>query len=104
MIGGKASISDALVSLAPGVSFVVRDNDYDQIEWLGEGDPPTLVEVEAEIDRLEAEYISQDYARQRAAEYPAIGDQLDALFHAGIFPEDMTEKLQAVKDKYPKSN
>ena len=38
----------------------------------------------------------------RAAEYPDIGDQLDALFHAGLFPSDMASTLQAVKDKYPK--
>ena len=38
----------------------------------------------------------------RAAEYPDIGDQLDALFHAGLFPSDMAATLQAVKDKYPK--
>jgi hypothetical protein len=38
----------------------------------------------------------------RAAEYPEIGDQLDALFHAGVFPSNMAETIQAVKDKYPK--
>lgn len=50
----------------------------------------------------QAEYAAQAYARSRAAEYPSIGDQLDALFHAGVFPEDMAAKIQAVKDKYPK--
>jgi hypothetical protein len=43
------------------------------------------------------------YDRKRALEYPAIGDQLDALFHAGVFPDDMAAQIQAVKDKYPKS-
>ena len=42
------------------------------------------------------------YAENRATEYPPIGDQLDALFHAGVFPADMAAKIQAVKDKYPK--
>lgn len=42
------------------------------------------------------------YQRDRAAEYPPIGDQLDALFKAGVFPADMAATLQAVKDKYPK--
>jgi hypothetical protein len=44
------------------------------------------------------------YKEQRAAEYPAIGDQLDALFHAGVFPADMAAAIQAVKDKYPKES
>lgn len=42
------------------------------------------------------------YQRDRAKEYPPIGDQLDALFKAGVFPEDMAAMIQAVKDKYPK--
>jgi hypothetical protein len=42
------------------------------------------------------------YQRDRAKEYPAIGDQLDALFKAGVFPADMAATIQAVKDKYPK--
>ena len=42
------------------------------------------------------------YKYQRAAAYPPIGDQLDALFHAGVFPAEMAAKLQAVKNKYPK--
>jgi hypothetical protein len=39
---------------------------------------------------------------ERADKYPPIGDQLDALFHAGLFPEEMAAKLQAVKIAYPK--
>ena len=43
-----------------------------------------------------------EYARDRADAYPLIGDQLDALFHAGVFPEEMAAQLQAVKDQFPK--
>ena len=38
----------------------------------------------------------------RQQSYPSVGEQLDALYHAGVFPEDMAAKLKAVKDKYPK--
>jgi hypothetical protein len=55
------------------------------------------------LARLQADYEAKQYQRNRAGEYPAIGDQLDALFHAGVFPEEMAEKIQAVKNKYPKS-
>ena len=55
-----------------------------------------LAAVNAWVD-LEA------YKSKRAPEYPPIGDQLDALFKAGAFPADMAAKIQAVKDKYPKS-
>lgn len=43
-----------------------------------------------------------DYAALRADEYPAVGDQLDALFKAGAFPEDMALLIAEVKAKYPK--
>lgn len=43
------------------------------------------------------------YRELRAMEYPQIGDQLDALYHAGIFPADMAAQIRAVKDKYPKT-
>lgn len=42
------------------------------------------------------------YKQKRIREYPPVGDQLDALFHAGVFPQEMAAKLQAVKNKYPK--
>ena len=47
---------------------------------------------------------SNAYKHQRQSEYPTIGDQLDALFHAGVFPTDMAEKIKAVKTKYPKGS
>jgi len=42
------------------------------------------------------------YKNDRINGYPPIGDQLDALFHAGVFPDDMASQIQAVKDANPK--
>jgi hypothetical protein len=44
------------------------------------------------------------YKQDRKMAYPDIGEQLDALFHAGVFPDEMAAKIQAVKDAYPKPN
>ena len=57
---------------------------------------------QAEKAAKEAEWKATQYQRDRAAAYPPIGDQLDALFKAGAFPADMAALIQAVKDKYPK--
>ena len=57
---------------------------------------------EAQWAAEQAEQARTKYQRDRAAEYPAIGDQLDALLHAGVFPPEMATAIQAVKDKYPK--
>lgn len=42
------------------------------------------------------------YDVQRRKNYPSIGDQLDALFKAGLYPEELAAQIQAVKDKFPK--
>ena len=62
----------------------------------------TFDDVLAEKTKLQAEFKSQEYARNRQPDYPPIGDQLDALYHAGVFPKEMADKLKAVKDKYTK--
>jgi len=70
-------------------------------EWKSAQPQPTKAEIETAHTEWQAEYDSTEYQRLRAPEYPPIGDQLDALFHAGVFPADMAAQLQAVKDKYP---
>jgi hypothetical protein len=90
----------ALASLRPGAEWVVRGTE---IEWLDQTQTqPTEAEIQAEITRLQAEYDAKAYARSRAAEYPAIGDQLDALWKGGAAAEDMLAAVMAVKSKYPK--
>ena len=48
------------------------------------------------------EYDHQTYRGKRAIAYPYVGDQLDALYHAGVFPPEMAEQIAAVKAAYPK--
>tara|TARA_R110000868_G_scaffold17915_1_gene78066 strand:- start:1008 stop:1304 length:297 start_codon:yes stop_codon:yes gene_type:complete len=92
----------ALHSLRPSAQWVLRG---DILEWLDTVQAqPTEAEITAEVTRLQAEYDAKAYARSRAPEYPSIGDQLDALFHAGVFPAEMAAAIQAVKDKYPKGS
>lgn len=62
--------------------------------------------IQGEFDITQASsgkyVLTSNYYELRAGEYPSIGDQLDALFKAGAFNAEMQEKIQAVKDKYPK--
>tara|TARA_B110000503_G_scaffold89967_2_gene136075 strand:+ start:359 stop:685 length:327 start_codon:yes stop_codon:yes gene_type:complete len=96
-------IADALHSLCPTASFAITANDYDQIVWDSKDIPtPSIDEVGAEIERLELERESLAYRLRRKQEYPPVGDQLDALYHAGVFPADMAAQIQAVKDAHPK--
>ena len=91
---------DALFSLRPGAQWVLRDDD---LEWLDTNQTrPTDTEIAAEVTRLQAQYDATEYQRQRAPEYPPIGDQLDALWKGGDVATEMLAKVQAVKSKYPK--
>lgn len=58
--------------------------------------------VEIDLAAVNAWVDPNAYKQKRVVEYPSIGDQLDALFHAGVFPDEMAAQIQAVKDKYPK--
>ena len=101
----KFDIVDALQSLTPGAAWRMYGKDYDKLEWFDENvEKPTSIEIEDEIKRLQDDYDAKEYQRNRVSEYPSIGDQLDALFHAGVFPPEMAVKIQAVKDKYPKGS
>jgi hypothetical protein len=57
---------------------------------------------DAEAEALRPKPAEPTYAQKRAAEYPAIGDQLDALWKGGDAAAEMLAKVQAVKTKYPK--
>jgi hypothetical protein len=71
--------------------FDINNNSHDfPDEWIKNDDP-----------KWKDEYLVP-LSMARRIMYPSIGDQLDALFHAGMFPADMAAKIQAVKDKYPK--
>ena len=92
------------------VTFSINKNNV-ITSWSGDVLQPTQEEIDAEVTRLQAVYDAQEYARDRATEYPTIGDQLDMLWHA-IDTGDWTAakvkltsfytELKAVKDKYPK--
>ena len=84
----------AIINLYPQV-VSVSDN-YGAVDANGNS-------VEIDMDAVNAWVDPDAYKFSRASEYPAIGDQLDALYHAGVFPEDMAAQIQAVKERYPKT-
>jgi len=84
-----------------------------KLYWLDDGDDPAVwlphctQITEEETALIQAAQKAEDeaaltYVQKRSAEYPSIGDQLDALYHAGVFPESMAATIKAIKDKYPK--
>ena len=90
----------AILSLKPKAKLIMRD---DVIEWLDDVQTePTTEEIDAEVIRLQAVYDSQEYARNRKAEY----DQLNQFEMQFDDDRDGTttwvDKINEIKDKYPK--
>ena len=84
---------DAIRALYPQV--VTIDDSVGALDAQGN-------KVNIDLNAVAAWVDPNAYKYQRTFEYPSIGDQLDALFHAGVFPPEMATQIQAVKDKYPK--
>ena len=81
----------AIYKLYPNVAIIRGDVAYDK-----DGN-----EVTYDNNAVEALVASEAYKDKRAAEYPAITDQLDYIYHNGI-DAWKTDMIDPVKTKYPK--
>jgi hypothetical protein len=84
---------DAILALNPNIKVIRGDVAYDANDNI----------VEYDKEAVEAYALSKEYITKRVSEYPSIGDQLDALWKGGEAATEMLAKVQAVKNKYPKS-
>ena len=94
---------DAIKRLVPKSEFNFPDlSDLGSLDWRSDPDlRPTDEAIEESLIQLNEEYDAQEYARNRAAEYPVIGEQLDYIFHNGV-AKWKTDMIEPVKTKYPK--
>jgi hypothetical protein len=94
-------ITNALTSLKPEARWTLRG---DEIEWLDDTQTqPTDSEITAEIQRLQAEYDSKQYARDRAEAYPSLTDQADmAYWDRKNGTTTLDDALDAIKAEFPK--
>ena len=82
----------AIYKLNPSVVTIRGETAYD-----ADGN-----EVSYDKAAVQAYVDAHAYIAKRQAEYPAIGDQLDALWKGGEAAAEMLAKVQAVKTKFPK--
>ena len=96
------STSTALNSLRPNCQYVIVDNSYDSIIWNSDNgmELPSYEEITLEINRLQEDYSSKQYQRDRKLAYPSIEDQLDLLYHQGY--DGWKAEILEVKNQYPK--
>ena len=81
-----------------GTQTILEEFDSDTSEIHNVLTPEEQEALWSKLKRLELTH----YRQARGGGYPSIGDQLDDLFKQGVFSDDMTAKIQAVKDAHPK--
>ena len=80
-----------------------KDNNGGLYAYESDGSQDDLFRNKVQITEEQFKNTTKEsYVSKRVSEYPSIGDQLDALYKAGLFPEEMANKIKSVKDKYPK--
>ena len=100
-MANEMSVGDALQSLKPGSQWVLRG---EELEWLDTTQTqPTEAEITAEISRLQAEYDSKQYQRDRAEAYPSLTEQADmAYWDRQNNTTTLDDAISAVKLQFPK--
>ena len=91
----KLTNTDSIIRIADKASIPAdpANTDYaNYLKWVADGNTATAADAIPD----------PTYQENRMKEYPPIGDQLDALYHAGVFPDAMAASIKAIKDKYPK--
>ena len=92
---------EAILSIRPNSEFSVGE-PYASLQWYSEDqDKPTEAEFDEALKTVKAEYDAQEYARNRAAEYPSIAELTVALYDTDDKAAIETKRA-AVKTKYPK--
>jgi len=85
--------------------FVLQDDGAGTYikEWKSGSPQPTEAEIETAHTEWQAEYDSQEYARNRATAYASTGDQLDMQYWDSV--NDTTtwkDHVASIKNKFPK--
>jgi len=89
----------------PSFNNATHTCSFNGTDWIVAVIPAPAAEQE-EWEKMrfpsKAEYDATQYKRDRQLEYPALGDQLDMIYHNGDGGATFQAAIKAVKDKYPK--
>ena len=99
-------------NLTAGVDFIIRHDSPEEepyiAEWMTSTPRPTAEEITSALVELADAHHEEKYAALRRAEYPSVGEQLDAAYQARQGDKtkqlEIDEKIRRVKEKYPKTD
>ena len=95
--------AEAIKKINPDAEFAIRGGNVEFVI-----PEISAADIEAKRSELQTAYDSQEYARNRQAEYPSINELIVALWENVIEERaasviELEAKRQDVKTKYPKS-
>jgi len=102
MIEKKISVSEAIIAINPSAKVMVSGHPDGTTDIIWEDTPEiSKADIDAKIAEMQASYDALEYARNRQAEYPDWGSQLNKIYDDGIdaWKADMVDPIKA---KYPK--
>ncbi len=93
-----------------GVDYLIRHDNPGAApyiaEWCAHDPQPTAEQLRQAVEKVNQQNFAGNYASLRRAEYPAIGDQLDAAYKVRLGNDAeqirIDELIHNVKEKYPK--
>jgi len=92
---------EAILAINPDAQVTIHGDDYDTIDWNDGTAEISKAAIDSKIVELESEWTASEYARNRQAEYPDWGTQLEKIADDGI-DKWKSEMLAPVKTKFPK--
>ena len=109
-------VTRSILRIDPAAQVSVIGDDINQITW-HDGNPKniTVDEIQEKQREIQAEHNATEYKRLREPEYPAIGDQLDALLkhlnYRRTQGDELVQELDdiisswlSVKQRFPKND
>ena len=104
-IGNGSLTGDAIQAINPNAQTIIhRTSDgVETIEWHNGTAEISRADIDAKIVELEAEWTVNEYSRNRQAEYPDMGSQLNKIYDDGL-TKWKSEMVDPVKTKWPKDN
>jgi hypothetical protein len=98
--------------LTAGIDYVIKHDSGDQepyiAEWLADSAQPTTDQINTALIELSDVNHEARYAALRRAEYPSIGEQLDAAYQARQGNDakqiEIDRQIREIKEKYPKTD
>jgi hypothetical protein len=99
-------------NVSAGTDYVIRHDSPDQdpviVEWNAEAPRPTDEQIRSALAEVRDAYHEQEFADMRRAEYPSVGEQLEAAYEArqgnNAMQLEVDKKIRLVREKYPKTD